>query len=163
MYLRVVTALDFLTERDEWNGDDLVLRGSSQGGAQVFAGAALDSRVTVIAASVPAMCDLSGALVGRRGGWPRPMPANLQNAEEVERIFNTFRYYDSGLFAKRIGADAIVSLGLIDATCPADGIQATINNLRGEVVPLYRPRMSHAIPEEITVAFDEFIRERVSF
>ncbi len=163
MYLRVLTGLDFLTGRSEWNGDDLVLRGSSQGGAQVFAGAGLDPRVTVIAASVPAMCDLSGSLAGRRGGWPRPMPASVRGTEEGERIHETFGYYDSGLFAKRIEADAIVSLGLIDATCPADGIQATINNLKGEVVPLYRPRMPHAIPWEINAEFDRFIEERVTF
>lgn len=162
MYLRVVTALDFLAERSEWNGEDLVLRGSSQGGAQVFGGAGLDDRVTVIAASVPAMCDLSGVLAGRRGGWPRPVPANLEGSEEARQIHEVFGYYDSGLFAKRIEAAAIVSLGLVDPTCPADGIQASINNLQGEVIPLYRPRMAHAIPHEINLAFDEFIQARVS-
>jgi hypothetical protein len=108
------------------------------------------------------MCDLSGALLGRRGGWPRAMPTTLEDPEQIEKIYRTFQYYDSGLFAKRTRAKSIVSLGLIDGTCPADGIQASINNLRQELKPLYRPAMGHAIPAEIREAFDEFILERVT-
>ncbi len=162
MYLRVVLGLDFLANAPEWNGKDLVVYGSSQGGAQAMAGAGLDPRVTVMAASVPAMCDLSGALLDRRGGWPRAMPENLEDPEKRAAIYRTFQYFDSGLFAKRTRAKTIVSLGLIDGTCPADGIQASINNLRNEVVPLYRPEMGHAIPADIKRAFRQFILERVT-
>ncbi len=163
MFLRVVMAMDYLMERKEWNKQDLVLYGSSQGGAQVIAGAALNPAVTVIAASVPAMCDLSGPLADRRGGWPRLLPERHNNRIQAQRIYDTYRYYDSGIFAKRIHAAAIISLGLIDPTCPADGIQATANHLPGEVKLLYRPRMAHSFPHEIQLNFFDFIRDRVTF
>src|SRR5690606_27496946 len=72
MYLRVVSALDYLCSLPEWNGHDLALWGSSQGGGQALAGAGLDPRVTVVAASVPALCDLTGKPSLRKPGWPQP-------------------------------------------------------------------------------------------
>jgi cephalosporin-C deacetylase-like acetyl esterase len=64
MFLRVIAALDILTDRPEWDGRTLITRGTSQGGAQSLAAAALDPRVTLSVAGVSAMCDLSGMVVG---------------------------------------------------------------------------------------------------
>lgn len=161
MFLRIVSAIDFLVSRPEWNGNDLVLYGSSQGGAQVLAGAGLDERVTLAVASVPAMCDLSGYLLGREPGWPKAMPENTASESQWCRINRTFQYYDGGNFARRIQIPLIVSIGMVDRTCPADGIQAAINNARGEVIPIYRPRMGHAFPRDVRLEFLRHIREKL--
>lgn len=163
MYLRVVLALDLLADSPEWNGKDLVAYGSSQGGGQAIAGSGLDPRVTLMALSVPAMCDLSGSLLGRRGGWARGLPPKLDDAEERAKVYRTFQYFDSGFFAKRSRAEAIVSIGLIDRTCPADAIQASINHLQNDLTVLYRPEMPHAIPVGIKAAFKEKILNTVTF
>lgn len=156
MFLRLVTALDFLCERAEWNGKDVMVRGSSQGGAQALAAAGLDPRVTAFAASVPAMCDLSGEVAGRKGGWPQPLQRADDEAARAA-VAETVRYYDCGIFARKTEAAAIVSLGLVDPVCPANGVQAAVNNLRGTKELLYRPAMAHAIPADIQQAFDEFL------
>jgi len=71
MFLRAKRALDFLCSQPEWDGKTLVVYGSSQGGYQAFAAAALDDRVTMMAALVPAGaiipgCWRIGLRVGRR-------------------------------------------------------------------------------------------------
>lgn len=162
MYLRVVTALDYLCSLPEWNGHDLVLHGSSQGGGQALAGAGLDSRVTVVAASVPALCDLTGKTSERKPGWPQPGEAAGLEASRRTRILETVPYFDGGIFARRIEAPVILSLGLVDSVCPAVGVQATLNNLAGPALVLYRPTMGHAFPTDIKKAFDKFILERVA-
>jgi dienelactone hydrolase len=50
MFLRLVRAIDFLAAQPEWNGRDLIVYGSSQGGFQAFAAAGIDERVSVICA-----------------------------------------------------------------------------------------------------------------
>lgn len=152
MFLRVVRATDYLAGRPEWNGRDLVLLGSSQGGAQALAGAALDGKVTAVAASVPAFCDL----LGPNPGWPNP------RALTEEKTTITATYFDAGHFARLIRVPVILSLGLLDKTCPPDGIQAMANNLREESILLYRPFMAHSYPTEIVEAFDRFLREKTS-
>jgi cephalosporin-C deacetylase len=162
MYLRILTAIDYLCDRPEWNGRDLVLRGSSQGGAQALAGAGLDPRVTVVAASVPALCDLSGERIRRKSGWPQPVTAAASRGQEAqERILETVGYYDCGLHARRTRATTLLSLGFADATCPAVGIQAMANNLPGQVEFIYRPDLGHAFTPEIQQAFDQFVLKNV--
>lgn len=162
MFLRIVTANDFLTSLEEWDGKDLVLYGSSQGGAQVLAGAGLDERVTIIAASVPAMCDMSAALARRKPGWPQTLPT-VGDEESARDVLKTLPYFDGVNFAKRTKAAAIVSVGHVDPTCPADGIYMMVNNLQGkEVKVLHRPAMAHAIPSEIHYAFRDFIKEQLA-
>lgn len=150
MFLRVVRATDCLASRPEWNGRDLVLLGSSQGGAQALAGAALDERVTAVAASVPAFCNL----LSPHPGWPNPL------ASAGERSSTTAGYFDAGNFARHIRVPVMLSLGLLDETCPPDGIQAMANTLRGESTLLYRPFMAHSLPNEIVETFDRFLSEK---
>lgn len=162
MYLRIVTATNYLCSRSEWNGRDLVLRGSSQGGGQALAGAGLDSRVSVVAASVPALCDLTGAPSVRKAGWPGIANSTDDSFSRRTRILDTLAYFDGGLFARRIKAPVILSLGLADPVCPAVGIQAVRNNLAGPSDALYFPAMGHEFPNTVQAAFDEFILDRVN-
>lgn len=162
MYLRVLTAIDYLSSRGEWNGRDLALHGSSQGGGQALAGAGLDQRVSAVAVSVPALCDLAGVPDNRRAGWPQPVSFAEADSDRRAEIAETVAYFDGGLFARRIDAPVIVSLGLADPVCSAQGIQATVNNLAGSVKAIYRPSMSHAYPGDIQREFNAFIKDQVS-
>jgi len=97
MYLRVLRAIDFLTSQPEWDGRTLVLYGADLGGAQAIAGAGLDSRVTLLVAAVPAMCDHAGSLAGRVNGWPRLVPTDA-DGKPNPAVLETARYFDSGEF-----------------------------------------------------------------
>jgi len=131
MFLRVIRAIDFLTSRPEWNGQDVVVYGCSQGGAQAIAAAGIDARVTFCAAGVPAMCDHSGVSAGREPGWPKAM-SELKKSAFREQVESAFRYYDGVNFARHIRASSVFTVGFLDVTCPPAGVYAAYNQLRGE-------------------------------
>jgi len=89
MYLRLIRTLDFLTSQPEWDGKRILVIGESQGGGQALAVAGLDERVTAVVATVPAMCDFGGELVGRTGGWPQP----FKMKGDREKMMKTIPYF----------------------------------------------------------------------
>ncbi len=130
MCLRLIRAIDFLTTQLEWDGKTVIVYGSSQGGLQAIAAAGLDSRVTFIAAGVPAGCDHTGVVVNRVNGWPKIVP-NDQNGKPDEKVLNAARYIDCMNFATRTKAGGIFTVGFIDGTCPPTSVYAAYNNFAG--------------------------------
>jgi cephalosporin-C deacetylase len=129
MFLRAVRAVDFLTSQPEWDGKTVIAYGSSQGGFQAFAVAALDNRISYFSAGVPAGCDHTGSVVQRINGWPKLVPTGL-NGRPDENVFQASRYIDNVNFAARTKAKrAFVTVGFIDLTCPATSVYAAYNAL----------------------------------
>ena len=128
MYLRVMRALDYIKSRPEWNGKVLIVSGSSQGGGQTIAAAALDPQVTLCIAGVPALSDHAGSLAGRQPGWPRFYDA--RNGKKYDPAIKTAAsYYDNVFFASRIKCEAFVTTGLIDGTCSPEGVYVVFMHL----------------------------------
>ncbi len=152
MFLRVVRAIDFLAAQPEWDGRVMAVIGHSQGGAQALVAGGLDDRVTFIGAGVPAMCDHTGMLRRRIAGWPKLVPM-LPDGKPDPVVAEVSRYFDAVNFAARCQADAVVSVGFIDTTCPPTSCYAAFNQLRGEVEILNEPAMGHSAPPEIHDAF----------
>lgn len=130
MFVRLVRAIDVLAEQPEWDGRILVVRGSSQGGAQAIAAAALDERVTFFVAGVSAMCDITGPVVGRVGGWPRTVV--VRNGEVDPKVVEAARYYDMTNFVTRIQVPGFFTVGFVDRTCAPTTVYAAYNNLKSE-------------------------------
>lgn len=128
MYLRVLRALDYVKTLPEWDGKNLIVIGSSQGGAQAIVAAALDPQVSLCLTGVPALSDHCGNLAGRQSGWPRLFavrdgkPADAKTAE-------VSKYYDNVNFAKYIKAPVYMTVGMIDLTCVPTSVYAVFNNL----------------------------------
>jgi cephalosporin-C deacetylase-like acetyl esterase len=141
MYLSCYRAVDFLAARPEWDGKTLIVTGTSQGGLQSFVAAALNPKVTGIMALVPAGCDNSGDLVGRKPGWPYWM-ANARN-HDTNKVRETSRYFDGVNFAARVKCPALVGLGLIDTTSPPSGVFAAVNQLKGSKEIIVMPDANH--------------------
>ncbi len=152
MYLRLIRAMDFLTSRPEWDGKHLIVIGHSQGGGQALAAGGLDSRVTLIASGVPAICDHSGRAAGRINGWPKLVPMGEDGKPEPKSL-QAGRYVDAVNLASRCKAEAIMSVGFIDATCPPSSCYAAYNCLRGSKQIINAPLMGHAAPADIHNAF----------
>ena len=130
MFIRVLRALEYVKTLPEWNGKDIIVRGSSQGGAQTLFAAAMDKDVTLAVPTVPAMCDFAGCLSKptRMSGWPRPYDASAKNAKRRAE----WDYYDCVNFARRITCPVYVSTGLIDATCSPTSVYTMFNQLKAK-------------------------------
>lgn len=131
MFLRALRAIDFLSAQPEWDGKTLIVYGTSQGGFQALAMAALDSRVSFFVAGVPAGNDHSGMMANRISGWPKLVPVGTDGKPD-EKILQASRYIDGMNFATRIQAPGFMTVGFIDTTCPPTSIYAMYNNLPGE-------------------------------
>lgn len=129
MFLRLIRAIDFLTEQPEWDGKTVIVSGSSQGGYQAFAAAGLDPRVTFFCAGVPAGCDHTGSAADRISGWPKIVPNDAAGKPDPT-VLQVSRYFDCVNFAARAKCKgAVVTVGFIDTVCPPTSVYAAYNAL----------------------------------
>ena len=126
MYLRVMRSLDYIKSRPEWNGKTLVVSGSSQGGGQAIAAAALDPQVTLCVAAVPALSDHSGSFAKRQPGWPQ---FYRNGAKADPKVVAATAYYDNVFFARRIKCETWLTTGLFDTTCSPASVYMVYKNL----------------------------------
>ena len=133
-YKHVITgaarAIDYIASLKEWDGQNLGVAGSSQGGFLTLAMAALDKRVTCYAPVHAAMCDYEAALKKVACGWPHYFynyadPNTTLKADPAE-VENT-RYYDGVNFARRITCPGWFSFGYNDDVVPPTTAYATYN------------------------------------
>jgi cephalosporin-C deacetylase len=153
-FLGCVRAMDYLCGRPEWNGKDLIVNGSSQGGGLSLVCAGLDPRVNAIASNVPALCDHLGYQTGHQAGWPALVPVGEANADTVAAAAP---YFDAVNFARHARCEAVVAGGLIDTTCPATGVYAAFSVLPEPKQMVTTPTQGHAYSAEYTAARDALI------
>lgn len=151
MFIRMIRAIDFLTSQPEWDGQVMAVVGHSQGGLQALVAGGLDERVTFIASGVPAGCDHTGMKANRISGWPKIVP--IVDGKPDPKVLEASRYIDAVNFARRCEADAILSVGFIDRTCPPTSVYAAYNVLKGKKEMLNEPKMGHARPKPVERAF----------
>ena len=123
VYLGCVRAVDFIFSLPAFNGSDIAVTGGSQGGALSIVTAGLDKRIKSLAALYPALCDFSGYLNKRAGGWPHYYRDNEPKPGEVE----TLGYYDVVNFARRISVPGFYVWGYNDTTCPPTSMYSAYN------------------------------------
>ena len=130
-YKRVVVgcvrSVDYIASLPEWDGKTIGVTGSSQGGFLSYATAALDKRITFVAAVHPALCDHTASLQGVACGWPHYFYDN--KGKGMEKHIETSRYYDGVNFVRRIQCPTWVSFGYNDDVVPPTTAYATYNTL----------------------------------
>ncbi len=124
VYMGCVRAIDFIFTLPEFDGENLITYGGSQGGALSIVTASLDNRVKGLVSFYPALCDMTGYLHGRAGGWPRMFQNPENNTPEKIR---TAQYYDVVNFARHIKVPGYYSYGYNDIVCPPTTVQAALN------------------------------------
>ncbi|GAB4036482.1 acetylxylan esterase [Spirosoma gilvum] len=131
VYLGCVRSVDFLTSLPQYDGQNLGVTGGSQGGALSIVTAGLDSRVKWLGAYYPALCDVTGYLHGRAGGWPHLFAGNeLAYNNKPDRI-KTTGYYDVVNFARLVNVPGRYAWGFNDETCPPTSMYAAYNVIPG--------------------------------
>jgi cephalosporin-C deacetylase len=150
MYLGGYRAIEYLAERPDWDGQTLVVMGTSMGGQQSFAMAGLNPRVTGLIVHVPAGADVTAALHGRAASYPN---WDLSRPEVLE----TARYFDVANFAPRITARSLVSMGFIDTVSTPTSIWSVFNQIQGpkEIVPLVDAHHNHLATAEQQIPYTE--------
>lgn len=127
VYTGCIRALDFLCGLPEYDGSNLGVIGGSQGGALAIVTAGLDSRIKALVAFYPALCDLTGYLNERAGGWPHMFAPQNQKLNNKPEKVETSKYYDVVNFARYVRAPGYYSWGYNDPTCPPTSYYAAYN------------------------------------
>lgn len=142
-YMRVILgcirALDYIEQFTPWNGKELGVTGSSQGGFLSLATAGLDKRVTFYAPVHAALCDHTNSLKGVACGWPHYFywqSAEGRSQGEIkgrEKQIEVSRYYDGVNFARLITDQqkGWFSFGYNDDVVPPTTAWATYNTVKG--------------------------------
>ena len=142
-YKRVIVgcirALDYIEQFTPWNGKEMGVTGSSQGGFLSLATAGLDKRITFYAPVHAALCDHTNSLKGIACGWPhyfyrgeKPTPTLPKGGSE-EKLIEVSRYYDGINFARLITdkQHGWFSFGYNDDVVPPTTAWATYNTVKG--------------------------------
>lgn len=123
VYIGCVRAIDFIFTLPEFDGTNIAVTGGSQGGALTIVTAGLDKRIKYAAAMYPALCDNTGYLNNRAGGWPHYFRDVQPKPGEVE----TLGYYDVVNFARRVTVPGYYTWGYNDLTCPPTSMYSAYN------------------------------------
>ncbi|BAV05336.1 Cephalosporin-C deacetylase [Filimonas lacunae] len=143
VYLGCVRAIDFLCSLPEFDGKNVAVAGGSQGGALAIVTAALDKRVKCLVSFYPALCDITGYLHNRAGGWPHLLSqANQQQNNKPEKL-RTLSYYDVVNFAKQITVPGFYSWGYNDNTVPPTSVFAAVNSVKAPKNIVLTPISGH--------------------
>ncbi|MEP7269933.1 MAG: acetylxylan esterase [Acidobacteriota bacterium] len=161
VYLGCVRANDFLTSLPKWNGRDLAVTGGSQGGALSIVTAALDPRVKGLAASYPALSDVTGYLQNRAGGWPHMFRASGPLSHRSPDKIATSKYYDVVNFARRVKVPGLYSWGYNDETCPPTSMYSAYNLIPGPKRLLLALETGHNTTPEQTERIERWLENFV--
>jgi cephalosporin-C deacetylase len=132
----------------EVDGDRLGASGWSQGGALTLACAALEPRIRRIAPVYPFLCDYRRVwemdLAKDAYAELRTYFRNFDPRHEREAaIFERLGYIDCQHLAKRIRADVLLTVGLMDPICPPSTQFAAYNKITARKELLIYPDFGH--------------------
>lgn len=163
IFMACVRAMDYLCALPEADGKNMGVCGGSQGGALSIITAALDSRITFLSAFYPALCDMTGYLNGRAGGWPKLLsPSEIKKLTvPVDVACKTLAYYDVVNFAKHIKVPGFYSHGYNDNTCPPTTVTCALNQITAPKTIVITPIAAHWRFEETNKKAIEWIKSYI--
>ena len=128
VYTGCVRAVDFIYSLPEFDGENIAVMGGSQGGALAIVTASLDPRIKCVAARHPGMCDITGRIYDRPGGWPG---IDKDDPMKSAKIW-TSKYYDVVNFARFIKVPGLYTWGYNDTACPPTTTFSAYNVINAE-------------------------------
>ncbi|MBR2345645.1 MAG: acetylxylan esterase [Lentisphaeria bacterium] len=147
VFRRVLLTREYLKTRPEWDGETIIARGGSMGGAQAIVASANEPKMKFCFAGAPAMCDHFGHLQQRTSGWPGLFrEEQYKTGAKHDAAVKVMPYFDVTSFAKRVKCKTVVSVGFVDYVCPPGSIYAAYNVLGSQDKFLYTvPRGNHGL------------------
>ena len=163
LYADAALAVETAVGLDGVDETRVAVSGLSQGGGLALAAAALlGNAVTVCHADIPFLCDIGHAIT-LTGEMPYGEIAEFL-AEQVDLVpaaLNTLRYVDCALLARRITADCLLSVGLMDLTCPPSTVFAAYNEITAPKDIAVFPFGVHSVPSAHTERQLSHLRDRL--
>ncbi len=132
VYLGCARAIDFLAELESVDAERIAVCGGSQGGALSITTAVLNPKVKYLAAYYPALCDMTGYLYGRGGGWPHLFSRSADDNLRNDKCIETTKYYDVVNFARKVNIPVFMSMGYNDMTCCPTSTMSAYNVIPSE-------------------------------
>jgi cephalosporin-C deacetylase-like acetyl esterase len=161
VYLGCVRAIDFIFSLKQFDGASLAVAGGSQGGALSIITAGLDDRVKWIVPYYPALCDLTGYIHGRAGGWPHMFKGADTTDPVVKAEIKTSEYYDVVNFARYVQADGYYSWGFNDNVCPPTSMFSAYNVIVAGKQLFIAPETGHWTYPEQHKKTDVWLHEKL--
>jgi cephalosporin-C deacetylase len=130
VYVDAVRALDVLLSRPEVDGRRVAVHGASQGGGLTLAVTGLDHRPVAAMCDIPFLCHFQRS-VEVAETFPYLEIANYlrQYPEREGQVWRTLSYFDGMNLGARVQCPTLMSVGLIDKTCPPSTGFAVYNNM----------------------------------
>jgi cephalosporin-C deacetylase len=131
LFVDAARAVEVAAELDGVDRTRIAVSGASQGGALAIAAAALQpDLVSVCQAGVPFLCDIQRA-IGLTGSRPYAEISEFlsRHVDLVPAALETLRYVDCALLARRVRADCLFAVGLMDEVCPPSTVYAAYNEI----------------------------------
>lgn len=160
--LGCIRSVDFINTLNKFDGKNIGAWGSSQGGALSIISASLEPRINFFVALCPAMCDLTGYLNGRAGGWPHFFSKPDSYIADQMKIINTLSYYDVVNFAKSINVPSYFSWGFNDEITPPTSFYAAFNQIVSSKKLFVIPEEVHEINPEQTLKTYNWLKAKLS-
>lgn len=146
VYAGLVRCIDFLCSLPEWDGENCIVQGGSQGGALSIVCAALDPRVTQCVVNHPALADMGAySEPGRTGGYPHFCNSKV---EYTPATLHTMALYDVVNFARHVKCPTFMTWGYNDNTCPPTTSYGVWNILTCPKESLITPINEHWTSEQ---------------
>lgn len=143
-------AVDVIYSLPQFDGKNLASWGSSQGGALSIMTTALDKRIKMLVVLCPAMCDHTGYLNNRAGGWPHFFGGSNKKIYNNQKVLETLPYYDVVNFARMITVPGFYSWGFNDETTPPTSFYSAYNVIKANKQVFIIPDGKHKIyPEQV--------------
>ena len=153
VYLGCIRSIDIMCSLPQWDGKHVAVTGGSQGGGLSIVTAGLDPRVSCYVSFFPAMCDLTGYLYGRAGGWPHMFAPDKWSKNLTQIKIETSKYFDSVNFARQISVPGLWSFGYNDTTCPPTTVYSAYNVVPAQKELMIRVETGHnRYAEQITAS-----------
>src|SRR3569623_1484386 len=110
----------------------LVMDTRGQGGARALAAASLDPSVKAVVADVPFLCDFPRAVtIAPRDPYGEVSRYLAVHRDMVQTAFATLNYFDVVNHVRTAKANALVSVAVMDNTCPPSTVYAAYNAYGG--------------------------------
>ena len=146
VYVGCARAVDFLCSLPEWDGQNVIVTGGSQGGALTIVTAALNDKVTLCAPFYPALCDLTAFQHRRAAGWPKFFSGFFKDGQvdiPADQALQTLQYFDVVNFARTLNVPTFMSWGYSDDTCSPTSIWAAWNEIQAPKEKDITPSSAH--------------------